>query len=82
MHLSLLSDGYLSDSFADAPDIATGRASPFGEGLRDGLLRGMLFVLALVLPLALTVALSPAQGAGPDRPTAPTHVRVTHLSVR
>ena len=82
MHLSLLSDGYVSDSIADAPDMAAGETSTFGRAHRDGLVRGALVVLAITLPLALTVALSPAQSAGPDRPEAPTHIRVTHLPMR
>lgn len=74
MHLSLLSDSYLSDSLRDA-----GRLPPegsHGRAHRDGLLRGLLFVAALALPLALTIALTPA-----DRPAAPavTSLHVTHL---
>ena len=77
MHLSLLSDGYLSDSVADAAWLPASR--DLGRRHRDGLLRGILFIAALLLPLGATIALSPAEGAKVAFPGT-THLRVTHLS--
>ena len=82
MHLSLLSDGYLSDSIADAWD-ATDEGEPsFARAHGAGLLRGALVALTLAIPLTLTVVLTPAHGAGQGPREAATHLRVTHGTVR
>ena len=82
MHLSLLSDGYLSDSIADARNAANEGRPSFAQANRDGLLRGAMVAFTLAIPLALTVVLTPAHGAGPDPRAAAIHVLVTHLKVR
>ena len=82
MQLSLFSDGYLSDSIADARDATNEGSSSFAQAHRDGLLRGALVALTLAIPLALTVVLTPAHGAGSDQLEGAPHIRVTHLTVR
>ena len=75
MHLSFLSDSFLSDSLADADPLCAERS--LGRAHRDGLLRGLLFVAALALPFGLMAALAPSQAAK-VAPSDTTHLRVVH----
>lgn len=51
MHLSALSDGYLSDAIHDGPSLEG--AQSLGVAHREGLVRGIAFAMALACPLAL-----------------------------
>ena len=55
MHLSLLSDSFLSDRLNDAGIRAEHEAPSAGRAHRDGVIRGICFIAVLALPVILTV---------------------------
>ncbi len=64
MHLSLLSEGSLSDRFDDAGIVEIPAASSVAPLHFAAVCRGLIVVAALTLPIALTLfAQAPASGA-------------------
>ena len=61
MHLSLLSDGFLSDSLNDHGGPAHLDISGAGRLHRDGVVRGILFAISLAIPVLLILGFSPAR---------------------
>jgi hypothetical protein len=55
MHLSLLSDGYVSDSFDDARPIVVAQRRPPTSIHFVALCRGIVVLLALAMPVGLTL---------------------------
>ena len=57
MHLSLLSDSYLSDSMNDGGrSCYTAASRNLARSHQDGIKRGLFVMLMLALPLGLTIA--------------------------
>jgi hypothetical protein len=74
MHLSLLSDAYVSDSFNDAGSLEA--PTPSGPLHFAALCRGLVVLVALALPVGLTL-LASASPAESQARSAPNAHRVT-----
>jgi len=79
MHLSLLSDSFLSDSLDDGgwPEELI-LVKPFGQRHQEGLLRGIVFVAALILPFAVSFGSEALHAATGHLLLAPAAEHATH----
>lgn len=71
MHLSLLSEGYVSDSFNDAGPIVMARRATTPPALHFvALCRGLIVLLALALPVGITLLAKTIPVAADQQETA------------